>query len=124
MGSCDSLGILKLPGGDGAQASAIEVEQSQPGTLKMVVAGQNEHLVAMHSEVADGSVLLIKLLRDTTRGLDRGDNLQVSIKEDQRVASCFVLFESIGPLSLLVHCTPLESSIIVGKRRHRRQLIH
>eukprot|EP00964_Phaeocystis_antarctica_P146041 scaffold112231_cov84-Phaeocystis_antarctica.AAC.3 len=93
----------------------------------MVVGGQNEHLVAMHSDVADGfvrSVIVIKLLRDTTCALDRGDDLQVRVKEDQRVVSSFGLSESIGPLSLLMHYTPHESVAIVGKRRHRRQLIH
>eukprot|EP00964_Phaeocystis_antarctica_P093914 scaffold60724_cov71-Phaeocystis_antarctica.AAC.2 len=74
----------------------------------MVVAGQNDHLVAMHSDVAEGFVIVI--LRGTTCGLDRGDNLQVCVEEDQRVISCFVISDSIGPL--------------IGKRRHRRQLIH
>ena len=74
--SCDSLGISKLPGGDGAQESAIEVEQSQPGALRMVVAGQNDHLVAMHSEVLDGFVIIvINILRGIACGLNYGDDL-------------------------------------------------
>ena len=44
----------------------------------MAVAGQNDHLVAMHSDVADGIPILIdiiKIPRDTTCVLDRGDDL-------------------------------------------------
>eukprot|EP00964_Phaeocystis_antarctica_P028261 scaffold15942_cov74-Phaeocystis_antarctica.AAC.4 len=123
--SRDGSGITKLPGGDGAQESAIKVEQSQPRALRMAVAGQNDHLVAMHSDVADGLVITsISILRGTTCGLDRGDDLQVGVKEEQRVAFSFVLSDSIGPPSLLMHCTLLEPIAIVGKRRRRRQRIH
>eukprot|EP00964_Phaeocystis_antarctica_P111310 scaffold75668_cov75-Phaeocystis_antarctica.AAC.4 len=125
MRSCDSIGISKLPGGDGAQEDTIKVEQSQPGALRMGVIGQNDYLVAMHSDVADGLVIIIiNILRGNICGLDRGDDLQVSVKEDQRVASFVGISDSIGPLSLLMHCTFLESSVIVGMLRHRRQLIH
>merc|ERR1712086_419731 len=106
--SCDSLGISKLPSSDGAQESAIEVEQSQPGALSMVVAGQNDHLVAMHSDVADGHVKIISIVQDITCGLDRGDDLQVGVKKDHRLVSVIRLGESIGPLSLLMHCTLRE----------------
>ena len=52
--SCDSLGIFKLSGSDGAQESAIEVEQSQPSWALsiMIPGGQDEHLVAVHCDVA------------------------------------------------------------------------
>ena len=36
MRSCDSIRISKLPGSDGAQVSAIKVEQSQPGALSTI----------------------------------------------------------------------------------------
>ena len=98
--SCDSLGILKLVVGDGAQESAIEVEQSQPGALRMALAGQNDHLIAMHSDAADGHVLPMLL---GFNGLNSGDDLQVGIKEDHRIAPRFS-DDTIGPLSLLVHC--------------------
>ena len=72
----DSLGIAKLPGGDGAQESAIEVEQLQPGALIMVLTGQDDHLVAMHSEVLDGFVIIvINILRGIACGLNYGDDL-------------------------------------------------
>eukprot|EP00964_Phaeocystis_antarctica_P056454 scaffold33294_cov65-Phaeocystis_antarctica.AAC.1 len=87
----------------------------------MVAAGQNDHLVAMHSDIADG----VKIIRDTTCGFDRGDDLQACVEEDQRVVFFAGLSgDSIGPLGLLMQCTFLESLVIVGKRRHRRQLIH
>eukprot|EP00964_Phaeocystis_antarctica_P054826 scaffold32260_cov70-Phaeocystis_antarctica.AAC.3 len=88
----------------------------------MIVASQNDHLVAMHSDVADWSAFVI--LRGTTCGFDCGDDLQVNIKEEQRVASFIVMSDSIGLLSLLVHCTSLESLVILGKHRHRRHFIH
>ena len=93
----------------------------------MLVAGQNDHLVAMHCDVADGfvrSVIVIKIIRGITCGLDCADGLQVCVKKDQRVVTFVDFSESIGPLSLLVHCASRESLAIVGKRRHRRQLIH
>eukprot|EP00964_Phaeocystis_antarctica_P022896 scaffold12787_cov26-Phaeocystis_antarctica.AAC.1 len=89
----------------------------------MAIGGQNDHLVAMHSDVADGIVSIISILL-VTCGLDCGDDLQVGVKDEQRVVSFSGISESIGPLSLLVHCTLPESSVITGKRRHRRQLIH
>ena len=98
--SCDSLGVLKQIGSDGAQESAIEVEQSQPGALRMALAGQNDHLIAMHSDAADGHVLPMLL---GFNGLNSGDDLQVGIKEDHRIAPRFS-DDTIGPLSLLVHC--------------------
>ena len=76
--SCDSLGLSKLSGGDGAQESAIEVEQSQRGALGMAIAGQHDHLVAMHRDVEDGIVIsTIISLSSSSRGLDCGDVLQV-----------------------------------------------
>eukprot|EP00964_Phaeocystis_antarctica_P093490 scaffold60334_cov67-Phaeocystis_antarctica.AAC.3 len=74
-------------------------------------------------DVADGFVDIIKFVRDNICAFDCGDDLQVCVKDDQRLAS-FIGSDSIGPLSLLMHCTSRESSFIVGKRRHRRQLIH
>ena len=59
----------------------------------MVITGQNDHLVAMHSDVADGYVILRSILRGNS-GLDRGNDLQVCVKEDQRVVSSFVLSDS------------------------------
>eukprot|EP00964_Phaeocystis_antarctica_P026697 scaffold15038_cov74-Phaeocystis_antarctica.AAC.6 len=77
----------------------------------------------MHSDVADGFVILISnMLRGIARGFKYGDDLQVCVEEDQRGGSIFAISDSIGPLSLLMHCASRESS--VGKHRHRRQLIH
>ena len=70
--SCDSLGLSKLSGSDGAQVSAIEVEQSQPGALSMIPGGQDEHLVAVHCDVADGTIIVHAI-----SSLIRGDDLQV-----------------------------------------------
>ena len=65
-----------MPSSDGAHESAIQVDQSQPGALKMVIGGQHEHLVAVHCDVSvnveEGTI--------TGRGfsgLNRGDDLQV-----------------------------------------------
>eukprot|EP00964_Phaeocystis_antarctica_P065117 scaffold39233_cov77-Phaeocystis_antarctica.AAC.2 len=102
--SCDSSGVPKPLGSDGTQESAIKVEQSQPGARSMDVAGQNDHLVAMHCDVADGFAC---------------------IKDDNGIASIFAkISDSIGPMSLLMHCVSRNSFAIVGKRRHRRQQIH
>ena len=63
----------------------------------MVVAGQNDHLVAMHSDVADGHVI-IRILWDITCGLDCGEDLQVGVKEDQRlVFSCGMYADKYPP---------------------------
>ena len=75
------MGIAKLSGSDGAQESAIEVEQSQPGALSMIPGGQHEHLVAVHCDVADGTIFLRGF-----SGLNRGDDLQVWIKDGNRIA--------------------------------------
>eukprot|EP00964_Phaeocystis_antarctica_P111951 scaffold76200_cov63-Phaeocystis_antarctica.AAC.2 len=107
MRNCDSLGVLKLPSGDGAQDSAIKVDHSQPGALIMAVAGQNDDLVAMHGEVGDRpAVTNSALICDLDCGLDCGNNLQICIEEGHGTASSIGLVDdSIGPLSLLVHCT-------------------
>ena len=72
MRSCDSLGLSKLSGGDGAQESAIEVEQSQPGAVGMAIAGQHDHLVAVHRDVEDEIIMFRGF-----SGLNRGNDLQV-----------------------------------------------
>ena len=53
--SCDSLvATIKPPCGDRAQESAIEVEQLQPRALRMAIASQHDHLVAVHRDIAEG----------------------------------------------------------------------
>ena len=49
----------------------------------MVGTGQHNDLVAMHSDVADGYVILTSILRAITRVLDCGYNLQACVKQDQ-----------------------------------------
>ena len=68
------MGIAKLSGSDGAQESAIEVEQSQPGALSMIAGGQNDHLVAVNCDVADW-IFTVRVRAFS--GLNRGDDLQV-----------------------------------------------
>ena len=76
--SCDGVGVSKLPSGDGAQESAIEVEQSQPGALGMAITSQHDHLVAVHCDVAAGTlIIIIKNRSGSNRGLDCGDDLQM-----------------------------------------------
>ena len=53
----------------------------------MAAAGQHDHLVAMHSDVADGAVIILRVLQATNllgciSLLDYGNDLQVCIKED------------------------------------------
>ena len=94
----------------------------------MVGTGQHNDLVAMHSDVADGYVILTSILRAITRVLDCGYNLQACVKQDQPLVSRETDFihrvgRCIGPLRLLMHCTSVIS-LIVGEGRHRRQFIH
>ena len=49
----------------------------------MALAGQNDHLVGMHSDVADVFTFIYNLIT----GLNCGDKLQVCIKEDHGIAS-------------------------------------
>lgn len=74
----DRVRASEPAGGDGAQVSAVEVEQAQPGALRMAIAGEDDNLVAMDGEVDDRPLLLLPLVvRLRFDRLDLRDELQL-----------------------------------------------